>query len=156
MASSQILSSPPNFKTMCTKSNKSEPLPNEELSNYFRFVKQICESLTDNPEDYEEGPFSDFYKLHIDRNQQEQGHTYAPLLVSKKFDRLYTNTGILHFKNKNKNKNKIDEQELIKTLDLKEYNNVYYYVDMKNSYNTLEQYYSEKEVKEQWKYIFEN
>jgi len=101
------------------------------------------------------GPTLNHKELHLELFQKKyHNNEYAPILISKQFSELYTNTGILKMNNMNKiNITGNNKKTLIDKLNLKIYNNNYYYIDQSYSFNYLENHYKLDTIINEWSSI---
>ena len=139
---------------LTTRSLQKTPQSNNELMDYLRYVYSICKFICDSKTNYSEGPIYEYETLHIDNNQRENGIEYGPLLISKSFDTIYTNTGIIRIKSNHKIKGE-RKKKCIDHLNLVVYNNNYYYVDHKKSYKFLKNYFELDKIKDTWKTLLD-
>ena len=136
---------------------------NMELNTYLKHIHDIYQLVTNNintTTTIDKGPTFNHKELHLESFQKEfHGIEYAPILISKTFSELYTNTGILKMGNKMGNKmgtmdiTGINKKTLIDTLNLKIYNNKYYYIDLPYSYNHLDNHYKLNIIIDEWQSI---
>ena len=100
----------------------------------------------------DKGPTLNHKELHLESYQKQfHGNEYAPILISKQFSELYTNTGILKMDNINNiNITGKNKKTLIDKLNLKIYNNKYFYIDLPYSFNYLENHYKLDTISNEW------
>ena len=139
---------------LTTRTTQKTPQSNNELMDYLGYVYSICKFICDSKTDYSEGPILEYENLHIDNNQRKNGSEYAPVLISKSFDTIYTNTGIIRIKSNHKIKGG-RKKNCIDNLNLVVYNNKYYYVDHKDSHKFLTNYFELDKIKDAWKTLLE-
>lgn len=147
---------------MTTRGTQITPIDNE-LKDYLTYIYGICKCIFKAKSSYVGGPVHNYEQLHIQNNEFENGNQYAPVLVSKSFDSIYTNTGIIKKETDKSDAEKdLDNEikgerkkDIIESLNLKVYNNKYYYVDKKESSNYLTKYYKLEEIKKNWKILID-
>ena len=134
-------------------------VPNElstYLSNVYNVAKNIISKLEIDSDQISQlissGPLEEYKYLHLADYQKERfDNEYSPILISKDFSKIYTNTGILTIKcfltGEVTDK---PIQQLIDSLNLKIYNNQYYYVDKEYSYEYLKCNYSVNTIEKEW------
>ena len=139
-----------------------EDAPNElgvYLNSVYNVATNILSKLKlDNDQKSQlvsNGPLEEYKYLHLEDYQKERfGDEYAPILVSKDFSKIYTNTGILNFNNFSIGKITGETKKaLLDNLNLKIYNNQYYYVDKEYSYEYLRCNYSLNTIEKEWNKI---
>jgi len=139
-----------------------EDAPNE-LSTYLCNVYNVAKNIISKfkidsdqiPQLISTGPLENYKYLHLEDYQKERfGNEYAPILISKDFSKIYTNTGILNLNNFSIGEvTDRPNQQLIDSLNLKIYNNQYYYVDKEYSYEYLKCNYSVNTIEKEWNKI---
>ena len=146
---------------------------NDELNTYLKHIYSIYQlvielnkentnnnnninmSVMELDRNIMKGPTLNHKELHLELFQKKyHNNEYAPILISKQFSELYTNTGILKMNNMNKiNITGNNKKTLIDKLNLKIYNNNYYYIDQSYSFNYLENHYKLDTIINEWSSI---
>ena len=116
-----------------------------ELKQHLSYVKHICQIMGFTPNTL---PLKNYDYIHINSNQRNNSNvTYPPILISTDFKKIQTNVGFLdterNFDTENKDK-------IIQILNLKQYNNNYYFVDTEQSHKGLEHFYTKTEIENGW------
>lgn len=96
------------------------------------------------------GPIISYEHIHLEDSQKDFIE-YPPILISNDFEKIYTNIGILDLSNIKLEIKGINLKNVIYKLNLKIYNNSYYYIDKEYSFNTLNHYYSKEDITNVWK-----
>ena len=143
--------------------NTSTTSTDEELNTYLKYISYIYQLVMElNKENtnkimeldtnVDKGPTLNHKELHLEQYQKQfHGNEYAPILISKQFSELYTNTGILKMDNINNiNITGKNKKTLIDKLNLKIYNNKYFYIDLPYSFNYLENHYKLDTISNEW------
>ena len=149
--------------------NTSTTNTDEELKTYLKHIYDIYQLVMElnkeNPNkimeldtNVDKGPTLNHKELHLEPFQKEyHGIEYAPILISKQLSELYTNTGILKMNNINKvNITGSNKKTLIDRLNLKIYNNNYYFIDLPYSFNYLDNHYKLNTIINEWSSIINN
>ena len=135
----------------------------DELGNYLKniysitigILNKLCLDKNTISDIVKMAPVEKYKLLHLEDYQKKiHGNKYAPILISRDFSNIYTNTGILNFGNKFEISAEISEN-LINDYKLKIYNNQYYFIDSDNSFNYLESFYRKSHIEYTWKNILD-
>ena len=137
-----------------------------ELTLYLTSVYSIFKIITSNNKyqdkqfnynfvnKFIKGPIDNYKYLHLEDYQKKyHSNTYAPVLLSKDFRTLYTNTGMIDLSGFNIILKGAEWKNIIETLNLKIYNNSYYYIDKPYSFDYLQNHYKENKITEIWQSI---
>ena len=147
--------------------NTSTTITDEKLNTYLKHIYDIYQLVMElNKENtnkimeldtnVDKGPTLNHKELHLEQYQKEyHKNEYAPILISKHFSELYTNTGILKMNNK-VNITGSNKKTLIDRLNLKIYNNNYYFIDLPYSFNYLDNHYKLNTIINEWSSIINN
>lgn len=126
---------------------------NMHFTSVFNILKVMCDKLGVDINTINKS-FAEYEHIHLDNNQKKNSMIrYPPILISKTMNKIQTNAGFIIIGNfEEQSKDKIEYLET--TLNLKEYNRMYYYVDTDSSHKSLEKYYNIKELEEEWANCF--